>query len=96
VWIDTHDRSSFKFVWEELQRLVKRLTNRNFGFVALQQRGTLLGVNGDMEAAAVLGLADAMLPTIDIPEVAAKVRSAADVLKFILRICFAHLKRFVG
>ncbi|KAJ7306174.1 hypothetical protein DFH08DRAFT_1054689, partial [Mycena albidolilacea] len=93
VWMDTHDRSSFKFVWEELQRLVKRLTNRNFGFVALHQRGTLLGVNGDMEAAAVLGLADAMLPTIDIPQVAAKVRSAADVLKFILRICFAHLKR---
>jgi hypothetical protein len=65
--MDTHDRSSFKFVWEELQHLVKHLTNRNFGFVALHQRGTLLGVNGDMEAAAVLGLADAMLPTIDIP-----------------------------
>ncbi|KAJ7757830.1 hypothetical protein B0H14DRAFT_2634834 [Mycena olivaceomarginata] len=55
------------------KHLVKRLTNRNFGFVALHQRGTLLRVNGDMEAAAVLGLADAMLPTIDIPEVAAKI-----------------------
>ncbi|KAJ7865921.1 hypothetical protein B0H14DRAFT_3442728 [Mycena olivaceomarginata] len=46
-----------------------------------------------MEAAAVLGLADALLPMNDIPEVAAKVRSPADVLKFILRICFSHLKR---
>ncbi|KAJ7823156.1 hypothetical protein B0H14DRAFT_2598073 [Mycena olivaceomarginata] len=46
-----------------------------------------------MEAAAVLSLADAMLPAIDIPEVAAKVQNAADLLKFILRICFSHLKR---
>ncbi|KAJ6449078.1 hypothetical protein C8R45DRAFT_1224512 [Mycena sanguinolenta] len=93
VWMDTHDRPAFKFVWEELQRLVKRLTNKSFGFVALHQRGTILGANGDMEAAAVLGLADAMLPTIDIADVAAKVQSAADLLKFILRICFSHLKR---
>ncbi|KAJ7746127.1 hypothetical protein DFH07DRAFT_963006 [Mycena maculata] len=74
------------------RRLVKRLTNRRFGSIALQQLGTILGANGDMEAAAV-GLADAMLPTINIPEVAAKVRSAV-LLKFILPICFSHLKRF--
>ncbi|KAJ7741971.1 hypothetical protein DFH07DRAFT_777895 [Mycena maculata] len=53
------------------RHLVKRLTNRHFGSVVLHQLGTILGANGDMEAAAV-GLADAILPTINIPEVAAK------------------------
>jgi hypothetical protein len=59
------DRRSFQFVWEELLSLVKRLTNQRLGFVALHRGGTLLGINADMEAAPLLGIADAFLPTID-------------------------------
>ncbi|KAJ6583451.1 hypothetical protein DFH09DRAFT_1308960 [Mycena vulgaris] len=67
VWMKLHDRRSFQFVWEELLSLVKRLTDQRFGFVALHRGGTLLGINADMEAAPLLGMADALLPTIDIP-----------------------------
>ncbi|KAJ6559387.1 hypothetical protein DFH09DRAFT_1483903 [Mycena vulgaris] len=93
VWIKEHDRRSFQFVWEELLALVKRLTNQKLGFAALHRTGTLLGFNADMEAAPLLGLADVLLPTIDIPSVAEEVVDALDIVKRIVRICYSHLKR---
>ncbi|KAJ6473478.1 hypothetical protein DFH09DRAFT_1474287 [Mycena vulgaris] len=93
VWIKEHDRRSFQFVWEELLALVKRLTNQKLGFAALHRTGTLLGFNADMEAAPLLGLADVLLPTIDIPSVAEEVMDALDIVKRIVRICYSHLKR---
>jgi hypothetical protein len=55
---------------EELLSLVKRLTNQRLGFAAFHRGGTLIGVIADMEAAPLLGMADALLPAIDIPSVA--------------------------
>ncbi|KAJ6487309.1 hypothetical protein DFH09DRAFT_1339546 [Mycena vulgaris] len=66
---------------EELLSLVKRLTNQRLGFGALHRGGTLLGSNADTEAAPLLGMADALLPTIDIPSVAEEVKDAVGVLK---------------
>ena len=58
---------------------MKRLTNQRLGFVSLHRGGTLLGINADMEAAPLLGMADALLPTIDIPSVAEQVKDAVDI-----------------
>ncbi|KAJ6507086.1 hypothetical protein C8R45DRAFT_923251 [Mycena sanguinolenta] len=80
-------------VWDELLSLVKRLTNQSLGFVSLHRDGTVLGVNADMESAPLLGMADALLPTIDIPSVAAKVKDAVGVLKRNVRISYSHVKR---
>ncbi|KAJ7909723.1 hypothetical protein B0H13DRAFT_1877422 [Mycena leptocephala] len=55
--------------------------------------GTLLGVNADMEAAPLLGMADALLPTIDIPSVAEKVKDPIGVLTRNVRSCYSHVKR---
>ncbi|KAJ6572977.1 hypothetical protein B0H10DRAFT_2440108 [Mycena sp. CBHHK59/15] len=93
VWMKLHDRRSFQFVWEELLSLVKRLTNQKLGFVALHRGGTLLGINADMEAAPLLGMADALLPTIDIPSVVEEVKDAVGVVKRNVRICYSHVKR---
>ena len=95
VWMKLHDRRAFQFVWEELLSLVKHLTNKTLGFVSLHRGGTLLGVNADMEAAPLLGMADALLSTIDLPSVAEKVKDAARVLKRNVHICYSHVKRFV-
>ncbi|KAK7014827.1 hypothetical protein R3P38DRAFT_3321708 [Favolaschia claudopus] len=43
VWISNHDTLAFKFVWEELRALVKRLTNEPLTFAALHRGGKLLG-----------------------------------------------------
>ncbi|KAJ7115729.1 hypothetical protein C8R44DRAFT_927220 [Mycena epipterygia] len=93
VWIKFHDRRSFQFVWEELSSLVKRLTAQKLGFMALHRGGTLLGVNADMEPAPLLGMGDALLPTIDIPSVAEEVKETIGVLKKIVRSCYSHVKR---
>ncbi|KAJ6595184.1 hypothetical protein DFH09DRAFT_1073005 [Mycena vulgaris] len=94
VWIKIHDRRAFQFVWEELLSLVKRLTNQKLGFAALHRSGTLLGFNADMETAPLLGMADALLPTIDIQSVAEEVGGdAISLLKLIVRICYTHIKR---
>ncbi|KAJ6606945.1 hypothetical protein B0H10DRAFT_2439850 [Mycena sp. CBHHK59/15] len=93
VWMKLHDRRYFQFVWEELLSLVKRLMNQKLGFVALHRGGTLLGINADMEAAPLLGMADALLPTIDIPSVVEEVKDAVGVVKRNVRICYSHVKR---
>ncbi|KAJ6613831.1 hypothetical protein B0H10DRAFT_1951223 [Mycena sp. CBHHK59/15] len=80
VWMKLHDRQSFQFIWEELLSLVKHLTNQRLGFAALHRGGMLLGINADMEAAPLLGMADALLPTIDIPSVAEEVKDAVAVI----------------
>jgi hypothetical protein len=88
------DRQSFQFVWEEFLSLVRRLTNQRLGFVALHRGGTLLGINADMEATPLLGMADA-LPTIDIPSVAEQIKDSGGLVKRNGRINYSHVKRFV-
>ncbi|KAJ7776033.1 hypothetical protein DFH07DRAFT_936976 [Mycena maculata] len=82
-------------VWikEELLALVRRLTNQKLGFVALHRSGTLLGFNADMETAPLLGMADTLIPTIDIPSVTEEVLDALALIKWIVRICYSHIKR---
>ncbi|KAJ6448569.1 hypothetical protein C8R45DRAFT_947873 [Mycena sanguinolenta] len=65
-----------EFVWEEPLSLVKRLTTQPLGFVSPHRGRTLLSVNADMEAAPLLGMADALLLTISIPSVAEEVKDA--------------------
>ncbi|KAJ7939190.1 hypothetical protein B0H13DRAFT_2300944 [Mycena leptocephala] len=89
VWIKLRDHRSFQFVWEELLSLVKRLTNQRLGFV------TLLGINADMEATPLLGMADVLLPTIDIPSVAEQIKDSGGLVKCNVRIHYSHVKQFV-
>ncbi|KAJ7618793.1 hypothetical protein FB45DRAFT_932474 [Roridomyces roridus] len=93
VWMSEHDRRTFQFVWEEFMSLVKRLTNQSLTFTALHRGGTLLGVNADMEAAPLLGMADALLQTINIPSVAEQIKTPAGVIKKTVRACYSHVKR---
>ncbi|KAJ7814346.1 hypothetical protein B0H14DRAFT_3878738 [Mycena olivaceomarginata] len=87
VWMEVHDRTIFKQVWEELRRLVTVLTGRPLLFKGLHVRGTILGLNADMEVAPLLGFADAFLPTID--------REERTLLLFVLRLCYTHIFRGV-
>ncbi|KAJ6541306.1 hypothetical protein B0H10DRAFT_2392116 [Mycena sp. CBHHK59/15] len=80
VWMEAHDRTIFKQVWEELRRLVTVLTGRPLLFKGLHVRGTILGLNADMEVAPLLGFADAFLPTIDREELRGVVTDAGTLL----------------
>ncbi|KAJ7869348.1 hypothetical protein B0H13DRAFT_2557776 [Mycena leptocephala] len=93
VWMEAHDRTIFKQVWEELRRLVTVLTGRPLLFKGLHVRGTILGLNADMEVAPLLGFADAFLPTIDRDELRGVVNDAGTLLLFVLRLCYTHIFR---
>ncbi|KAJ6541314.1 hypothetical protein B0H10DRAFT_2244909 [Mycena sp. CBHHK59/15] len=68
VWMEIHDRAAFKAVWEEVQRLVLKLTRKRLKFKGLHKGGKILGLNSDMEAAPLLGFADAFVATIDLED----------------------------
>ncbi|KAJ6628320.1 hypothetical protein B0H10DRAFT_1940517 [Mycena sp. CBHHK59/15] len=81
VWMEVHDRAAYKTVWEEIQRLVLKLTKKQLKFKGLHKGGKILGLNSDMEAAPLLGFGDAFVATVDIEDV----RSAVAVTR---RSCF--------
>ncbi|KAJ7841790.1 hypothetical protein B0H14DRAFT_2586681 [Mycena olivaceomarginata] len=93
VWMETHDRTIFKQVWEELRRLVTVLTGRPLRFKGLHVHGTILGLNADMEVAPLLGFAEAILPNIDREELRGVVTDAGTLLPFVLRLCYTHIFR---
>ncbi|KAJ6536393.1 hypothetical protein B0H19DRAFT_1079888 [Mycena capillaripes] len=93
VWMEAHDRTIFKQVWEELRSLVSVLTGRPLLFKGLHVRGTILGLNADMEVVPLLGFADAFLPTIDRDELRGVVTDAGTLLLYVLRLCYTHIFR---
>ncbi|KAJ6557793.1 hypothetical protein B0H19DRAFT_1261391 [Mycena capillaripes] len=93
VWMEAHDHATFKQVWEEIQHLVKLLTTQPIGFKVIHKNGTFMGLNGDMEAALVLGFGDAFLPTIDRDELRGKINDTETLLCYVLRICYTHIDR---
>ncbi|KAJ7829086.1 hypothetical protein B0H14DRAFT_3717832 [Mycena olivaceomarginata] len=95
VWMETHDRTIFKQVWEELRCLVTVLTGRPLLFKGLHVHGTILGLNADMEVAPLLGFAEAILPNIDREELRGVVTDARTLLPFVLRLCYTHIFRIV-
>ncbi|KAJ6611331.1 hypothetical protein B0H10DRAFT_2192985 [Mycena sp. CBHHK59/15] len=94
VWMEIHDRAAFKAVWEEVQRLVLKLTRKRLKFKGLHKGGKILGLNSDMEAAPLLGFADAFVATIDLEDVRSVVGTDAQkLLPFVLRVCYSHYNR---
>ncbi|KAJ6545927.1 hypothetical protein B0H10DRAFT_2385754 [Mycena sp. CBHHK59/15] len=94
VWMEVHDRAAYKTVWEEMQRLVLKLTKKQLKFKGLHKSGKTLGLNSDMEAAPLLGFADAFVATVDLEHVRAVVLAdPLELLSFVLRICYSHINR---
>ncbi|KAJ7612020.1 hypothetical protein DFH06DRAFT_153727 [Mycena polygramma] len=94
VWMEAHDRQAYKTAWEEIQRLVLKLTGKQLKFKGLHKAGKILGLNADLEAAPLLGFSDAVAPTIDREDVRAFVGTDSQlVLLFVLRSCNTHYDR---
>ncbi|KAJ7863590.1 hypothetical protein B0H14DRAFT_2737682 [Mycena olivaceomarginata] len=82
VWMGSHDRLTFKDVWVEILRLIATLTSHQLRLLS------------DMEAAPLLGFADAVWDTLT-PERQAKIGTPVALLSYILRICHVHFDRGV-
>ncbi|KAJ7734154.1 hypothetical protein DFH07DRAFT_967699 [Mycena maculata] len=94
LWMEVHDRAAYKTVWEEIQRLVLKLTKKQLKFKGLHKGGKILGLNSDMEAAPLLGFGDAFVATVDLEDVRSVVTGdSQELLSFVLRLCYSHLNR---
>ncbi|KAF7319706.1 hypothetical protein MKEN_00752300 [Mycena kentingensis (nom. inval.)] len=94
VWIEPHDRLAFGDLWTELLRLIRVLTSQNLRFKGLHRGGKILGINSDMEAAPLLGFADAVWGTLS-DERKAAIGERVKLLSYVLRICHVHFDRGV-
>ncbi|KAF8187368.1 hypothetical protein K438DRAFT_1764966 [Mycena galopus ATCC 62051] len=69
IWMEIHDRKTYKTVWEEVQRLVLKLTRKKLKFKGLHRGEKILGLNSDMEAAPLLGFAATFVGTVDLEDI---------------------------
>ncbi|KAJ7703675.1 hypothetical protein B0H17DRAFT_1040862 [Mycena rosella] len=96
VWMEVHDRKAYKSVWDEVQRLVLKLTGKPLKFLGLHRGGRILGLNSDMEAAPLLRLADSFAPTVDLEDVRPVVMAdPQELLAYILQLCYSHFNRAI-
>ncbi|KAJ7814719.1 hypothetical protein B0H13DRAFT_2381539 [Mycena leptocephala] len=78
VWMEVHDRAAYK----------------TLKFKGLHKGGKILGLNSVMEAAPLLGFADALVATVDLEHVRSAVAAdPQELLSFVLRICYSHFNR---
>ncbi|KAJ7852230.1 hypothetical protein B0H13DRAFT_2398840 [Mycena leptocephala] len=94
VWMESHDRLTFKDVWVEILRLISTLTSHRLRFKNLHPGGTLLRLLSDMEAAPLLGFADAVWDTLTAAR-QAEIGTPIAMLSYVLRICHVHFDRGV-
>jgi hypothetical protein len=93
-WMESHGRLTFKDVWVEILRLISTLTSHRLRFKNFHPGGTLLGLLSDMEAAPLLGFADAVWDTLTAAR-QAEIGTPIVMLSYVLRICHVHFDRYV-
>ncbi|KAJ7907852.1 hypothetical protein B0H13DRAFT_2662235 [Mycena leptocephala] len=94
VWMESHDRLTSKDVWVEILRLISTLTSHRLRLKNLHPGGTLLGLLSDMEAAPLLGFADAVWDILTAAR-QAEIGTPIAMLSYVLRICHVHFERGV-
>ncbi|KAJ7717658.1 hypothetical protein B0H16DRAFT_1897881 [Mycena metata] len=95
IYTDGADRPHYKCLFDELQKVILRLTGKNFRFKRFSRGGNLVTMGVDMEAAQVQGACDSFLPTNE-PEYSGIITTEPDKFAlFFVRACISHCKRGV-
>lgn len=97
MYSDRADREQYKAMFDELQRLIKAITNKSLLLKCLSNGGTLVCFNVDLELAQVLGLGDSFTATNE-PEYSGIPRETTipGLVQYFIRGCYAHVKRLVA
>ncbi|KAJ7511946.1 hypothetical protein B0H11DRAFT_1899441 [Mycena galericulata] len=95
VYTNGADRPHYKCLFDELQKIIYRLTGKHLRFKRFTRGGNLITMGVDMEAAQVQGACDSFLPTNE-PEYSGITTTDPDELAFYyIRACISHCKRGV-
>ncbi|KAJ7719564.1 hypothetical protein B0H16DRAFT_1795091, partial [Mycena metata] len=94
IYTDGADRPHYKCLFDELQKVIFRLTGKNLRFKRFSRGGNLVTMGVDMEAAQVQGACDSFLPTNE-PEYSGIITTEPDEFAlFFVRTCISHCKRY--
>ncbi|KAJ7475308.1 hypothetical protein B0H11DRAFT_1727892 [Mycena galericulata] len=95
VYTNGADRPHYKCLFDELQKIIYRLTGKHLRFKRFTRGGNLITMGVDMEAAQVQGACDSFLPTNE-PEYSGITTTDPDELaSYYIRACISHCKRHV-
>ncbi|KAJ7476811.1 hypothetical protein FB451DRAFT_1366387 [Mycena latifolia] len=95
VYTDGADRPHYKYLFDELQRIIFRLTGKHLRFKRFTRGGNLITMGVDLEAAQVQGASDSFLPTNE-PEYSGITTDDPDEFAmYYVRACISHAKRGV-
>jgi hypothetical protein len=95
VYTDGADRPHYKCLFDELQKIILRLTGKNLRFKRFTRGGNLVTMGVDLEAAQVQGASDSFLPTNE-PEYSGITTTDPDeFVMYFVRACISHCKQLV-
>ncbi|KAJ7176340.1 hypothetical protein C8R43DRAFT_1102271 [Mycena crocata] len=95
VYTDGADRPHYKHLFDELQRIIFRLTGKHLRFKRFTRGGNLITMGVDLEAAQVQGASDSFFPTNE-PEYSGITTDDPDEFAmYYVRACISHAKRRV-
>ncbi|KAJ7804189.1 hypothetical protein B0H13DRAFT_2687480 [Mycena leptocephala] len=95
VYTNGADRPHYKCLFDELQKIIFRLTGKQLRFKRFTRGGNLITMGVDLEAAQVQGASDSFLPTNE-PEYSGITTEDPDEFsEYYVRACISHAKRGV-
>ncbi|KAJ7440024.1 hypothetical protein FB451DRAFT_966547, partial [Mycena latifolia] len=95
LYTDGSDRPHYKFLFDELQKVIFELTGKHLRFKRFTPGGNLITLGVDMEAAQVQGASESFLPT-NVPEYSGIHTTDPDEFaETYVRACTSHAKRGV-
>jgi hypothetical protein len=95
VYTNGADRPHYKALFDELQKVIFRLTSKHLRFKRFTPGGNHSTMGVDMEAAQVQGASDSFLLTNE-PEYSGITTNDPDELAlYFVRACISHAKRYV-
>ncbi|KAL0056734.1 hypothetical protein AAF712_016658 [Marasmius tenuissimus] len=92
VYIEHESTETFEMMFDEIQKLVLRLTNRAISFRWLQKDGNLICMNSDMCIAQVIGAGRSFLKTKD-PVHGLKTDNPEVLVQHFIKLCHVHILR---
>ncbi|KAJ7917410.1 hypothetical protein B0H13DRAFT_2269491 [Mycena leptocephala] len=93
VYTNGADRPHYKCLFDELQKIIFRLTGKQLRFKRFTRGGNLITMGVDLEAAQVQGASDSFLPT-NKPEYSGITTEDPDEFsEYYVRACISHAKR---
>ncbi|KAF7335140.1 hypothetical protein MVEN_02265100 [Mycena venus] len=96
AYVNRSSTDFYEILFDELQRIKKKITGKVLGMQRFVPGGNLLVMNADMEAAQIIGVARSIMKTND-PEYSGIPNDtpAAEAATYFVKVCYRHTKEAI-